>query len=118
MKYFVILIILLTPAAFYAESSQHIEVYAVNQAYWDVQRGETLGQIINKLLPHNREKHAALFDEIVQLNPDAFINADANAMKANVRLWLPGHTQGLNRKVNKDKYTIKEFSWGYIQQAK
>jgi len=117
MKYFVILITLFTPAAFYAES-QRIEVYSVNQAYWDVQAGETLGEIIKELLPHNSDKHTALMAEIVQLNPDAFINGDPDALKARARLWLPGHIQGLNKKVNKDKYTIKEFSWGYIQQAK
>ncbi len=117
MKYFLILIILFTPAAFYAES-QRIDVYSVNQAYWDVQAGETLSEIIKELLPHNSNKHAVLMDEIIQLNPDAFINGDADAMKANVRLYLPGYMQGLNKKVNKDKYSIKEFSWGYIQQAK
>ena len=117
MKYFISLILLLVSTTLYAES-QRIEVYPVNQAYWDVQTGETLSEIIKELLPDNSNKHADFMDNIVQLNPDAFINGNADMMKANIRLWLPGHMQALNKKVNKDKYTIKEFSWGYIQQAK
>jgi Tfp pilus assembly protein FimV len=98
--------------------SKRIEVYAAGLTYWDVRPGETLGEIVSQLLPNNQARRKSLQAEIIKLNPAAFSDYNADFLKANVRLWLPGHSQGLNRKINKDKYSIREFSWGYIQTRK
>ena len=49
--------------------SKRIEVYALNQNYWDTQYGDTLSEIVAQLLPHNPSKQSALMLDIVSINP-------------------------------------------------
>ncbi|MFW2372386.1 MAG: FimV family protein [Gammaproteobacteria bacterium] len=113
MKYW-LFIFILTPAILFAES-RHIHVYSVSQAYYDVKPGDTLGEISQQILPNTPSMRKRLMTEIVQTNPEAFINRDPNQLRAHVRLWLPNHTPGPGNKVDKDKFTIKEYSWGYTK---
>jgi Tfp pilus assembly protein FimV len=117
MKYFLLIFSLICFYTVHAESKR-IEVYSTGQAYWDVSPGDTLNDIITQLLPNSPSRRNALITEIVKLNPKAFSESNPDFLKANARLWLPGHSLSLNRQINKDKYTIKEFSWGYIQSRK
>ena len=118
MKFFIPCIALCLLALNSQAESTRIEVYPVSQAFVDVQRGDTLGEIVSELLPVNASRRSRLMAEIVELNPDAFIDKDPNRLKANVRLWLPGHTLGPRKKLDTRKYRIREFSWGYVQQLK
>jgi len=117
MKYFLLTFCLTIFCAAHADSKR-IEVYSAGQTYWDVDPGETLGDIVAQLLPNNPSRRGRLISEIVKLNPEAFSNGNPDFLKSSVRLWLPGHSSGLNKQINKDKYIIKEFSWGYTQQRK
>ena len=117
MRLAVVLIAALVSANTIAESKR-IEVYATSQAYVDVKAGDTLGEIVKELLPNTPKMRKNLMREIVALNPDSFIGGDLNMLKANTRLWLPGHVSGLRTQVDRTKYKVKEFSWGYIQQAR
>lgn len=117
MKYFLLII----AATFFNTTlaeSKRIEVYTSGISYWDVQPGDTLGEIVARLLPNNSTTRPALMNEIVKLNPDAFIDANPDFLNANTRLWLPGHNQALGTRPDTNKYIIKEFSWGYIQTLK
>ena len=117
IKYFLLAIALICSSSCYAESKV-IEVYSEGAAFWDVQPGDTLSEIVSRLLPDQPSKRADLMTEIMQTNPSAFSNNHVDFLKANVRLWLPTHGKGRNQPVNKDKYTIREFNWGYIQSHK
>ena len=106
-----------TPA--FAESKR-VEVYSLTQQYWDVKAGDTLGEIVDALLPANREKQAALMQDIVQLNPDAFINGDPNRVLANRRLWLPNTIQtpvSDNSSSAAGSTTIEHFNWGNVKRV-
>ena len=112
-----LLLLTLIPTMLFAESTR-IHVYPVTQAYYDVKAGDTLGEIVQKILPNLAHMRSRLMTDIVRINPDAFINNDPNQLKAHVRLWLPNHTAGLDDRVNKDKFTIKNYSWGYTKTPK
>lgn len=113
MKYW-ILILSLIPGILFAES-RRIQVYPLSQAYYDVKSGDTLGEISQTILPNTPRMRSQLMADIVQLNPDAFINNDPNRLKAHIRLWLPNNMSGLDHRVNKDKFIIKDYSWGYTK---
>jgi Tfp pilus assembly protein FimV len=98
----------------YADSKR-IEVYELSQAYWDTQPGETLGEIVQTLMPDNQYLRAKLMREIVQLNPNAFINGDPGRMLANTRLFLPNSTVGTMQKSEEANYSVKQFQWGSIK---
>jgi len=117
MKYTLLVIVITCFCTAHAESKR-IEVYPAGQAYRDVNPGDTLGEIVAQLLPNNPAKRSKLMRDIVKLNPDAFSDANPDFMRANVRLWLPGHSLSLNRAIDKNKYRIQAFSWGYIQTRK
>ena len=117
MKYFLLSIVISFCSLAHAESKR-IEVYATGQAYWDVHPGDTLGEIIAQLLPNNPARRNSLMAEVVKLNPAAFSDHNPDFMRANVRLWLPAHSLALNRPIDKNKYHIKSFSWGYIKTPK
>ena len=117
MKYFVLLVAVLVSTTAIADSKR-IEVYPVSQAYWDVTPGETLGMIVQQLLPNNPGMRKRLMAEILELNPDAFSNSNPDNLKARVRLWLPNHTRAMKNPIDKKKYHIREFSWGYVQRLK
>ena len=104
----------LATGAAYADSKR-IEVYELSQAYWDTQPGETLGEIVQSLMPDNQYLRAKLMQEIVQLNPNAFINGDPGRMLANTRLFLPNSTVGTMHNTEEANYSVKQFQWGSIK---
>lgn len=95
-----------------------IEVYSISQFFWDVSPGETLGEIIQRILPDSQAQRAPLLRQILNLNPHAFVQANPNRLKANVRLWLPNNTSRNQRKKDKNKYQSQSFSWGQIHKVK
>ena len=117
MKYWLIVTGFLIPALVGAESKR-IEVYPETQAFWDVQRGDTLTDIVMQLMPRTPRLRQQLMSDILTLNPDAFINQNPDRLKAHVRLWLPNAIQTLRQTGNKDRYIIQDFSWGYMQTPK
>ena len=117
MKYYLLAIVLSYSCMVHADSKR-IEVYSTGQAYVDVIPGNTLGEIVAQLLPNNPARRSSLMADIVKLNANAFSDANPDFMRANVRLWLPGHSLSLNKQINKNKYRVQAFSWGYIQTRK
>ena len=109
--------------ALYADSDQNnaskrIEVYALTQNFWDVHINDTLSGIAFQLLPNNPSKQQALQQDILQLNPTAFINGDASRLIAGRRLWLPTYMKQADSKVNPKTTTIESYSWGNIKTQK
>jgi hypothetical protein len=96
--------------------SKRIEVYSLSQNYWDTQYGETLGEIVILLLPNNPAKQHALKQDILKLNPDAFIIGNADKLLANKRLRLPGYMKQTDSKVNPATTTVETYSWGNIKR--
>ena len=99
-------------------NSKRIEVYSLSQNYWDTQYGDTLGEITHHLLPHNPSKRSSLQQDIVHLNPGAFINGDPSKLLAGKRLWLPGYMKQADSKVDHTKTTVESYSWGNIKRKK
>ena len=106
----------------YAETkrqhSNRIEVYSLSQNYWDTQYGDNLGNIVLHLLPNNPSKHQALKQDIVHLNPQAFIGGNPDQLLANKRLWLPGYMTQADSKANPSTTTVERYSWGNIKRPK
>lgn len=98
------------------QTSKRIEVYALSQNYWDIQPGDTLGRIVQHLLPNNPTKHAALKKDIVLLNPQAFINGNPELLLAGKRLHLPGYMKQADSIANPAKTQVESFSWGNIKR--
>ncbi|PCI04762.1 MAG: hypothetical protein COB77_07625 [Gammaproteobacteria bacterium] len=96
--------------------SKRIEVYSLSQNYWDTRYGDTLGNIVHHLLPNNPSKREALQHDIVLLNPDAFIEGDAERLRANKRLALPGYMQQADTRVNPATTIVERYSWGNIKR--
>jgi hypothetical protein len=99
-------------------ASRRIEVYSLSQNYWDTQDGDTLGSIVLHLLPNNPAKHEALKQDIVQLNPEAFIGGDPDKLLANRRLWLPGYMKQADTKADPDSTVVERYSWGNIKRPR
>ncbi|PCJ86302.1 MAG: hypothetical protein COA54_09250 [Thiotrichaceae bacterium] len=100
------------------QQSKRIEVYSLSQNYWDTRYGDTLGEIAHHLLPNNPTKRASLKQDILHLNPQAFINGDAEQLLADKRLWLPGYMKQADSKVNPQTTTVEIFSWGNIKRQR
>lgn len=100
------------------KSSKRIEVYSLSQNYWDTQYGDTLGGIVLHLLPNNPAKHEALKQDIVQLNPQAFIAGDAEKLLANKRLWLPGYMKQADSRIDPATTIVERYSWGNIKRPR
>jgi len=100
------------------QQSKRIEVYSLSQNYWDTRYGDTLGEITHHLLPNNPIKRAALKQDILHLNPRAFINGDPEQLLADKRLWLPGYMKQADSKVNPRTTTVEKFSWGNIKRQR
>ena len=96
--------------------SKRIEVYSLSQNYWDTQTGDTLGKIVIHLLPNNPSKHEALKQDIIRLNPQAFIDNDASRLLAGKRLWLPGYMKQADSRIDPATTSIESFSWGNIKR--
>jgi len=117
MKYIYLAILLILQTTALAESKR-IEVYATSQAYWDVHAGDTLSGIVNQLIKEASPSRDKLSAEILSLNPDAFINANPNRLKANCRLWLPNGTNDMHKLSSNKKHRITNHSWGQVIQRK
>ena len=112
-------ITLLTSSAVYGEhQSKRIEVYSLSQNYWDTRDGDTLGEIAHHLLPNNPTKRATLEQDILHLNPQAFINGDPERLLADKRLWLPGYMKQADSKADPRTTTVEKFSWGNIKRQR
>ena len=61
---------------------------ARKDGYWRVEPGQWLGRIVARLEP-DAAKRSRLMEEIVFLNPQGFVNADPNRMRAGAELKLP-----------------------------
>lgn len=129
LKTITLFLIFIAPAASYAENynnsandspiaSKRIEVYALSQNYWDTQYGDTLGDIVHHLLPNNPGKREALQQDIMHLNPTAFINGNADGLLANKRLWLPSYMKQADSVVNPATTTVEHYSWGNIKRPR
>ena len=100
------------------QQSKRIEVYSLSQNYWDTHFGDTLGEIAHHLLPNNPSKRATLQQDILHLNPQAFIDGDPAQLLADKRLWLPGYMKQADSKVNPRTTTVETFSWGNIKRQR
>lgn len=100
------------------QKSRRIEVYALSQNYWDTKYGDTLDEIVMQLLPNNPTKREALKQDIIQLNPDAFINNDPAQLLANKRLWMPGYMKQADSRVDPETTIVERYSWGNIKRPK
>jgi hypothetical protein len=104
---------LMLSAHVFAESKR-VYVYPMTQHYWDVQPGETMADIAAMLLPDSGVHRQKLINEIVRLNPDAFINGNPDRLQSNQRLWLPNT---VTRPVSNRNTEIRQFNWGYIKRS-
>ncbi|MCG6937701.1 MAG: hypothetical protein LJE83_05950 [Gammaproteobacteria bacterium] len=100
------------------QKSRRIEVYVLSQNYWDTKYGDTLDEIVMQLLPNNPSKREALKQDIIQLNPDAFINNDPAQLLANKRLWMPGYMKQADSRVDPETTIVERYSWGNIKRPK
>lgn len=100
------------------KNSIRVEVYSLSQNYWDTQNGDTLGDIARHLLPNNPAKYQALKQDIVHLNPHAFINGNPEQLLADKRLWLPGYMKQADNKVNPATTKVERYSWGNIKRPR
>ncbi|NOQ88645.1 MAG: hypothetical protein GQ550_06945 [Gammaproteobacteria bacterium] len=87
--YFVKLLILLFVIGLNPTVSFAKETYNADIRYLYVQKGQTLHNIVRRLYPDHRKEWQSLTNEIVRLNPQAFVNNDPTKMKAGMRLELP-----------------------------
>ena len=110
--------ICINSAANAENKSKRIEVYSLSQNYWDTHYGDTLGEIVHHLLPNNPTKRATLKQDILHLNPQAFINGNPENLLADKRLWLPGYMKKADSKVNSRTTTVENFSWGNIKRQR
>ncbi len=97
-----------------AGEAKPIEVYPLSQNVYDVAAGDTLQQIVLQLLPNRPAQRAQLMREIVQLNPDAFVQQKPSRLKAHVRLWLPNSPPHSAAQPETRNLHIEYFSWGQV----
>ena len=114
MRYLVLMLLLSTSLA-WAESTR-IEVYPLSQNYWDIKTGDTLGEIVDTLIPGNTDLQEKLMHDLVSTNPQVFPDDNPNYMLANKRLWLPNAVKPPNDSANPSSYTIETFQWGSIKR--
>jgi Tfp pilus assembly protein FimV len=114
MRYLVLMLLLSTSLA-WAESTR-IEVYPLSQNYWDINNGDTLGEIVDTLIPGNSYLQEKLMRDIVSTNPQAFPGGNPNRMLANKRLWLPNAVKPPKDSTQPSGYTIESFQWGSIKK--
>ena len=111
-------IALTTPVTAEQMASKRIEVYSLSQNYWDTQYGDTLGDIVHHLLPNNPSKREALMWDILNLNPDAFIEGDPARLLAGKRLQLPGYMKQADTKADPKTTIVERYSWGNIKRPR
>jgi len=98
-----------------AESTR-IEVYPLSQNYWDTKTGDTLGEIVDTLIPGNVYLQEKLMSDILSLNPQVFPGGNPNHMLAHKRLWLPNAVKQPNDSISASGHTIETFQWGSIKK--
>lgn len=98
--------------------SIRVHVYKLSQQYWDVVAGDTLGEIVESLLPADKSAQQQLMRELVELNPDAFLNGDPDRLRANIRLWLPNAVQRPVKPRTGEHVTVERFEWGSIKRVR
>jgi hypothetical protein len=108
--------LLLSTSLARAESTR-IEVYPLSQSYWDIKTGDTLGEIVNTLIPGNAYLQDKLMHDIVSNNPQVFPDGNPNRMLANKRMWLPNAVKPPNDSGTPSGYTIESFQWGSIKRS-
>ncbi|MDH5424828.1 MAG: hypothetical protein OEY29_07550 [Gammaproteobacteria bacterium] len=113
LSLFVLFILALSAEA----GSKRVQVYENGQRHWDVQSGQTLGQICQQLNNINQRSRLACQILMLDNNPEAFINKDPDRLIAGKRLWLPGSYQPQSEQ-NSKNYHIKTFNWGSIKTPK
>lgn len=99
-------------------ASKRVEVYSLSQNYWDTLYGDTLGEIAHHLLPNNPSKRVMLQQDILHLNPGAFIGGDPAKLLAGKRLRMPGYMKQADSKADPATTTIETYSWGNIKRQK
>ena len=114
MRHLVILFVFLFGNS-WAESKR-IEVYPISQAYWDVKAGDTLGEIVDTLIPHNSHLQRKLMQDILALNPGAFPYGDPHWMLANKRLWLPNALKPADAVPDARGDSVETYQWGSIRK--
>ena len=114
MRYLVLMMMLCSSLA-WAESKR-IEVYPLSQSYWDIKTGDTLGEIVNTLIPNNPYLQEKLIRDILSLNPDVFPGGNPNLMLANRRLWLPNAVKQPDGITNSSDYSVESYQWGSIKK--
>jgi len=124
LRALIVVLLCASPACLVADTyntnsgSKRIEVYSLSQNYWDTQYGDTLSSIVYHLLPNNPSKRAALQEDILHLNPDAFIGGDPAMLLAGKRLWLPGYMKQADSSANPSTTIVETYSWGNIKRQK
>lgn len=106
---------LLSTGPAWAESTR-IEVYPLSQNYWDIKSGDTLGEIVDTLIPRNTYLQQKLIRDILSLNPNVFPGGNPNYMLANKRLWLPNAVKQPDDSINSSGHTIETYQWGSIKK--
>ncbi|MBT8130135.1 MAG: hypothetical protein KJP10_09085 [Gammaproteobacteria bacterium] len=114
MRYLVLAIFCLSGLAW--ADSRRIEVYPLSQSYWDVKRGDTLGEIVDTLIPHNPYLQRQLMRDIMSLNPEVFPDGNPRRMLADRRLWLPNSVKPRQDTAGTSDYTIETYQWGNIKR--
>ena len=97
--------------------SKRIEFYPLSKSYWDVQQGDTLGEIVNTLMPKNRYLQQKLMRDILSLNPDAFPDGNPHLLLANRRLWLPNAVKPPASPADSQDYRVETYQWGSIRRS-
>ncbi len=62
---------------------------SIEQGYWIVRPGDGLRAIARRFFPGDRARANALRDELIRLNPQAFLRGDPNAVIVGARIALP-----------------------------
>ena len=71
------------------ELSAQKEVTGVQDGYYLIVRGDTLDQIVDRVIPKTSLRKSILQQAIVRANPHAFKRSNPNWMYANKRIKLP-----------------------------
>ncbi len=112
---YLVLMLRLSTSLVWAESTR-IEVYPLSQNYWDIKTGDTLGEIVNTLIPGNLYLQKKLMPDIVSTNPHVFPDGNPHYMLANKRLWLPNAVKPQDDSINTSGHIIETYQWGSIKK--
>ncbi len=116
MRHLLFILLLATSLA-WADSTR-IEVYPLSQNYWDIKPGDTLGEIVNTLIPDNTYLQEKLIRDILSLNPDIFPDGSPHRMLANKRLWLPNAVRQPDKTLDSSAYRVETYQWGSIKKKR